>query len=68
MVVQADETGLPTEVLLWGERKSHKGSNRGHTHCQPASDGHATGAYAAVEFFRTGHDGQDQPDVLRAFL
>lgn len=41
---------LSSCVSLRGRYKHNQDSNLDHTYCQPASDGHAAGAYMFMEF------------------
>ena len=63
--VQADETKLSTQILLWRERQCHQDPDLDHTNRQSTADGDAEGAETPVELLRAGNNGQNYPDVLR---
>ena len=49
--VQADETELPLEKLLWRKRKRHQDLDRGDSYSQLTSYGHAERIEATMEFY-----------------
>ena len=62
--VQADETELSFEILLWRERQCNQNPDLGDTHRQSTAYGDAEGAETTVELLRTGDNGQDYSYVL----